>query len=215
MTSFYVYFLRPFPASAKNGALRCFTIKSRHVPYFHRAELAMEITQWYAISFGALIALCIIYRLLRTALSTIHDLGAYFILSHLIYPQIPKILRGEGTITRFQSLLVLSYLSGNVICLVFGIKNITQLGARSGLMSLVNLIPLCAGGRMNVVADFCGLSYENYSRAHRWIGRVAVVQGLTHAIISLVEVKSKPKLPGLLVTSPLPHTLINCSLRIS
>jgi hypothetical protein len=159
----------------------------------------MEITQWYAISLGALAALYISYYILHAALSVAHVFGAHFVVKHLIHPQIPQILRGEDTITRFHSLLIFLYLSGNGICLAFGITSTAQLGIRSGLMSLVNLIPLCAGGRINMVADFCGLSQQNYSRMHRWIGRVAVVQGLTHAVISFREAKSKPELSGLLV----------------
>lgn len=159
----------------------------------------MEITEWYAISLGALVALFLVCRLFFAAVSAARVFGTLFALKHLLYPQIPKLLRGEGTITRLHSLLILLYVCGNILCVVFRTTSTSQIGARSGLMSLINLIPLCVGGRINLlVASFCGLSYENYSRTHRWVGRVAVIQGLTHGVISLTK-DSKPELPGLLV----------------
>lgn len=145
---------------------------------------AMDITHWYAISLGALVALFLLYRLYLVALSTAHVYGKRFVLKYLIYPQIPRLLRGGGTITRLHFLIILIYVTGNILCMAFGVTSFVQLRTRTGLMSLVNLVPLCLGGRLTFLGDFCGVSYENHSRMHRWIGRMAVIQSLLHVTIA-------------------------------
>lgn len=167
----------------------------------------MNITHWYAISLGALVASFLSYRLYFFALSTAHVYGGRLALKYLVYPQIPKLLRGEGTITRLHVLIILIYITGNIVCTVSGVTNFVQLRTRLGLMSLVNLMPLCLGGRITFLGDLCGLSYENYSRIHRWIGRITILHGLLHIIIaSTVSGKGLElgltKLPGLLVRGP-------------
>ncbi|KAH8589104.1 hypothetical protein B0O99DRAFT_468463, partial [Bisporella sp. PMI_857] len=62
-------------------------------------------------------------------------------------------------------------------------------------LSIVNLIPLALGSHMNSVVSYCGLGYEAYNAIHRWMGRVAVVEGVIHVIFAVVS--QKPNLNSL------------------
>ncbi|KAF7894689.1 uncharacterized protein EAF01_010139 [Botrytis porri] len=56
---------------------------------------------------------------------------------------------------------------------------------QAGLLSTINLIPLGLGGHMNIVADSFGLNPESFNCMHRWIGRVAVIEGVFHTILGI------------------------------
>jgi DMSO/TMAO reductase YedYZ heme-binding membrane subunit len=73
------------------------------------------------------------------------------------------------------------------VVLVCLIDDRTKILQRTGLLSLVNLIPLALGSHMNSVVSCCGLGYEAYSAIHRWIGRVAVIEGVIHVILAVVS----------------------------
>ena len=60
---------------------------------------------------------------------------------------------------------------------------------RIGLLSIVNLVPLALGSHMNSVVSCCGLGPEAYNAIHRWIRRVAVVEGVIHMILAVVSQK--------------------------
>ncbi|KAI1382607.1 uncharacterized protein F4822DRAFT_435284 [Hypoxylon trugodes] len=54
-------------------------------------------------------------------------------------------------------------------------------------MSIINLIPLFLGGCMNVIADCCGISLRTYARIHRSLGRVAILEGLIHVAVAILN----------------------------
>jgi hypothetical protein len=51
---------------------------------------------------------------------------------------------------------------------------------RSGLLCLINLVPLMLGGRMNFVLDHCGISLSDFAITHRWLGWLCIAQGIMH-----------------------------------
>jgi len=62
---------------------------------------------------------------------------------------------------------------------------------------------------MNSIISSCGLGYEAYNTIYRWIGRVAVIKGVIHVILTIVS--QTPNLYSLtqvavLVVSPPPET---------
>jgi DMSO/TMAO reductase YedYZ heme-binding membrane subunit len=63
----------------------------------------------------------------------------------------------------------------------------TKILQRTGLLSLVNLIPLALGSHMNSVVSCYGLGYKAYSAIHRWMGQVAVIEGVIHMILAVVS----------------------------
>jgi hypothetical protein len=147
----------------------------------------MDDTQWYAIALGGLIGLSVITSLLLASSKKIRTYTKFHFLKHVYYPQVHKYLRGSEKTTRFDLGSICVFLAGIVVCTAIQVKDVTALRRRSGLISIINLIPLSLGSRMNLVASYCGTSLGTYGRMHRWLGRVAIAEGLIHtaAAVSL------------------------------
>jgi hypothetical protein len=140
----------------------------------------MDIIQWYAVALAAIAALSIVFYMLGISIGFLRTNATYHFLKHVYYPRVHTYVRGT---TRYHALLVLALLVGNVICLMDGRTKMVQ---RTGLLSIVNLVPLALGSHMNSVVSCCGLEYDAYNATHRWMGRVAVIEGVIHVILAMV-----------------------------
>jgi len=140
----------------------------------------MHITALYAIALGSLIASYIIVSVVSSIGKIVQTYGKVFFLKHLFYPQIPRCFSTSGKTTRFDLLILVAFLSANALALSIGIRDVPGLIARSGLLSVINLMPLFSGGQMNIVASRCGVGLRAYARMHRWLGRVALIEGIIH-----------------------------------
>jgi len=144
----------------------------------------MNITQWYAIVLGGLAALCIVSYVLWSAFKFLHVYATFYFLKYLFYPQIHRRLRGPSKTTGFDAALIIAFLVANICCISIGVQDIKQLMQRMALMSTINLVPLAIGGQMNIIASHCGLTLNDWNHMHRWLGTVAVVEGLVHSIVA-------------------------------
>ena len=52
-------------------------------------------------------------------------------------------------------------------------------------MSTINLIPLSLGGQINLIASRYRIRLGAYARIHRWLGKVAIVEGLVHTVAAV------------------------------
>jgi len=166
----------------------------------------MDITQWYGVGLGALaIAFCTFGLFIKFALSLgikfVRTRTTVFFLKHIFYPRVHPLL---GEMTRFNLILVVIFILGNILCVTIGIHNFSDLSNRTALASTINLIPLFLGGHMNWVVSRCGISFESYSCVHRWLGRVSIAEGILHAIIASVgdkaHFRSQSQKAGLIVS---------------
>ncbi|KAF8545272.1 hypothetical protein BDD12DRAFT_785781 [Trichophaea hybrida] len=147
----------------------------------------MEITQWYAVSLGGPITFFIVWHILSRTIYKFRTRFSYFLLKHLIYPQITRRLRGSETFTLLHSTALLAYVATNTVCTSLGVKSVEDLRSRSGIMALINLMPLGLGNHTNLITNTLGLSMLAYSRAHRWVGRIAVIHSIVHVFASLIS----------------------------
>lgn len=146
----------------------------------------MDLTQWYAVALGGLVALLFlshrILLMIRIALSYV----ASCLLKRKYHPQVHRYMRSSGKATLFDVGLIIAFVVGNAICLTLEVKdivslvNVATLVKRSGVICTINLVPLALGEHMNMVASWCGLSLIVYARIHEWLGLVAIVEGLVH-----------------------------------
>ena len=152
---------------------------------------SMDVTEWYAIVLGGLVALSIVAFLLLTIfkktgtflLLAIFKAGTYAklrFLKYVYYPQVHRYLSGSEKTTRFDLVLIFVYLVGITLCTTVQVKDISALTRRSGFISIINLIPLSLGAHMNILANYGGITLSVYSRMHRWLRRVAIAEGLVH-----------------------------------
>ena len=139
----------------------------------------MDLTQWYAVALGGLIALLFlshrILLMIRIALSY-----AASCLKRKYHPQVHRYVRGSEKATLFDAGLIVAFVVGNVICFTLEVKDVATLVKRSGVICTINLVPLALGEHMNMVASWCGLSLGAYARIHEWLGIVVIVKGLVH-----------------------------------
>ncbi|KAM5341397.1 hypothetical protein ACJ41O_014428 [Fusarium nematophilum] len=97
------------------------------------------------------------------------------------------------------------FLVANAVALSAGVGNVNSFIRRSGLISVINLVPLFLGGQMNIIASRCGIGLRAYTRIHRWLGAVAIIEGLLHAIVSvsrqIPDLKRRTDVAGIVVLS--------------
>jgi predicted ferric reductase len=81
---------------------------------------------------------------------------------------------------------MLIFLTGNVVCVAIGSRDSTVI-RRLAIMSVINLVPLALGGHMNFIASRCRIRPQNYERMHRWVGKVAILEGLIHSVMAALS----------------------------
>jgi hypothetical protein len=101
-----------------------------------------------------------------------------------------------GTLpTRLQFVFLVGYFATNVAFCVIEIPfagSFTAAAAllrnRSGTLAVVNMIPLfIMAGRNNPLIQLLGISFDTFNLLHRWIGRVVILEALTHTLAFLAS----------------------------
>lgn len=101
-----------------------------------------------------------------------------------------------GTLpTRLQFVFLAGYFATNVAFCLIDLKlteSFTAAAAllrnRSGVLAVVNTVPLFIfSSRNNPLIKLLGISFDTYNLLHRWIGRVVILESLTHALACLAS----------------------------
>ncbi|KAL1592513.1 hypothetical protein SLS59_009746 [Nothophoma quercina] len=107
---------------------------------------------------------------------------------------------GMGTLpSRLQSFFLIGYFAVNIGFCVWKIDYSSfsagagELLSRSGVMSVINMIPLfLLAGRNNPIIKLTGISFDTMNLIHRWFGRIVILEALAHTICWIaVKVQSK------------------------
>lgn len=171
----------------------------------------MQSSEWYAIAIAAIAASFLCFYVLENLARLIRaSFRAIFL--QLRYRYINPNWRGLDT-TWFHALLLATLWIGNASYLIVTVRSRQDLLHETALLFTVNLIPLALGSHMNAIVDLLQMGLDGYSRLHRWIGWLAVVEGLVHAAIALAEkptVKSVPQIAAVTVRRPLIPTASVC-----
>ena len=57
----------------------------------------------------------------------------------------------------------------------------TEIRNRTGVLSVMNMLPLfLLAGRNNPLIKLLDISFDTYNLLHRWIGRIAVLEAVSH-----------------------------------
>ncbi|KAJ4361786.1 hypothetical protein N0V83_010727 [Neocucurbitaria cava] len=97
---------------------------------------------------------------------------------------------GIGTLpSRLQTFFLVGYFAVNVGFCVWKIDyssysaGASELVSRSGIMAVMNMIPLfLLAGRNNPVIKLTGISFDTMNLIHRWFGRIVVLESIAHAV---------------------------------
>ncbi|KAA8895324.1 hypothetical protein FN846DRAFT_785219 [Sphaerosporella brunnea] len=146
----------------------------------------MEVTQWYAVSLGAPVAILFSWYILSFFLTKLLPWLSYLVLKYLEYRQVSNRIRGSDTFTVMHLIILLLYIAANAVTTGLGVTSLAALRSRSGTMALINIMPLGLGAHASLITNYLGVSMLAYSRMHRWIGRVTAVHSIVHLIASLV-----------------------------
>jgi hypothetical protein len=97
---------------------------------------------------------------------------------------------GVGTLpSRLQTFFLVGYLAVNIGFCVWRIDysnfsaGASELLSRSGIMAVINMIPLfLLAGRNNPIIKLTGISFDTMNLIHRWFGRIVVLEALAHTV---------------------------------
>jgi hypothetical protein len=143
----------------------------------------MDTVSLYSFISGCIFTVWLLFYGISRALQSKWPLTTTFIFRHLIYPHVFPRIPFVGTATRFEVLIVFLYLLPNALLIIIGGK--AEIGYRSAILSVINLIPLLSGPRLNLITKLLGISLRTSVGAHQWFGRTAVAQMLVHTIVVL------------------------------
>ncbi|KAJ5664515.1 hypothetical protein N7507_005246 [Penicillium longicatenatum] len=96
---------------------------------------------------------------------------------------------GMGTLpSRFQTILISLYFASQVVYCLFldyGANKkqalVAELRGRSGTLAVLNLVPLfLLASRNNPLISILNISFDTYNLLHRWLGRIVVLEAITH-----------------------------------
>jgi hypothetical protein len=96
---------------------------------------------------------------------------------------------GIGTLpSRFQTILISLYLASQVaycLYLDYAVNEkaalVAELRGRSGTLAVLNMVPLfLLAARNNPLISILHISFDTYNLLHRWLGRIIVLEAITH-----------------------------------
>jgi len=101
-----------------------------------------------------------------------------------------------GTLpTRLQALFIASCLAVNVFACVWNIpwsspelQVLPILGSRTGTLAVANLVPIVVMATVkNPLINTLEISYDSFNLMHRWLGRISILQGITHTLCEIIS----------------------------
>ncbi|KAL7786274.1 hypothetical protein V8C37DRAFT_392444 [Trichoderma ceciliae] len=164
----------------------------------------MELDQniWYFIAFFGFIAVSFVVWTVKNFIPNPRIFFSKYILYPWFLPWLLRPRRGMG-ITRLQALILLCFLSCNILLILLPIYPLpawSLIQKRMALASIVNLAPLCMGGRAPIV-DALNISRQSYYFAHACIGAIAAIEAVVHSGISLLQKQDQSATQRILLTS--------------
>ncbi|KAM5353128.1 hypothetical protein ACJZ2D_016987 [Fusarium nematophilum] len=143
----------------------------------------MNIIELYSVLFIGLLAGCPTLKLI------FHSSRAsrYVAVAFERFIWYPLVLRGGywASVTRFELLLFFAFLACNIFALVFRVSGVRDLEQRAAVICAINMTPLFLSGKPNPLIDLIGVPLPVYHLVHHWVGRVAILEGLLHAALTI------------------------------
>jgi hypothetical protein len=95
-----------------------------------------------------------------------------------------------GTLpSRLQTFFLVGYFGVNIGFCIWRIDyssysaGASELVSRSGIMAVMNMIPLfLLAGRNNPIIKLTGISFDTMNLVHRWLGRIVVLEAIAHTV---------------------------------
>lgn len=148
----------------------------------------MLVTVVYAVSYASAMGLLLVWKLsqLLTTQAREHIFSTFakFLVFSVVLPR----MNGSTDITVLTGFLIVLFVVANVVGSAIFVQSQSELSTRLARMCITNLVVLFLGGRSNPLVDrIFRLSNAEYHLLHHWIGRIAVVEGMTHATLVIIK----------------------------
>lgn len=143
----------------------------------------MDAINIYLIVIGVVLILLYLSRLSQLLSRSTFLALKCFLLRYLIFPTLFKPNRWIE-LTRFEAIAITAYLAFNITLLCIAT---TSLYTTTATLACINIVFTFLGKRINPLADLLGLSIPIYYILHRLTGRLAVLYGVLHSILSLTR----------------------------
>ena len=152
----------------------------------------MQALYVYTTAYVSILGLVIGWRLYRFLTARARDRVFSVLSKWLIYTVFMARVNGSSDITIFAGFVILCMVAGNVAGAVIAVKTQADFSIRLARLCITNIVVLFFGGRTNLFADrVLKLSHNNYYLVHRWIGRICVLEGVIHGMLSALQ-RRKP-----------------------
>ena len=152
----------------------------------------LNIVQFYSV---VLVGLTCLYALFKAVTKCQHSAQYPFrLIPHicrwLLYSPFPF-----ARFTWFEVGCICLIVGGNVAALSISVHDRPELDKRAATVAAINATLLFLGGRTNPWANFLGISLSRYYFFHGWIGRVVILKGLIHSVLSTIRSQSFSRTP--------------------
>lgn len=145
----------------------------------------MDLSIFYAIAAGGLIAVVFLVQISRYIRRILQDSIIAFLFRHAVYPLCVSRHTLLGPWSRGMVLIQVIYWTTTLFFSCFRIRSSSEAASRTGVLSLINLVPLYFGFQLSFVADILGVSIRLWRQLHGTLGVMAAVLALVHAGISI------------------------------
>ena len=144
----------------------------------------MDVTRIYAIVAGSLFAVLTTINFC-IHLCTILQTFTVWILRHIVRHFILQRHRLVGPWSLRGFILRCIYILTNIFCSIYRIRLVVEAGKRTGIILLINLMPLYFGPHLDLLAELLGVSLYDLHTIH---GSAAVASVLLSAAYALFSV---------------------------
>jgi hypothetical protein len=168
----------------------------------------MQIIVVYVIAYGSAIGLLLGWRLSHFLTTQARERIFSTFTKWAVYTLITRRPNGSSDVTIMTGSIILLLFIANVVGSALSVQTQDEVSLRLARLSVTNLVILYLGGSSNVVLDkVFRLSLTEHQLLHRWVGRVTVVEGLTHGILEFSQLRSAIRPIDLSVCGFYFHTL--------
>ena len=169
----------------------------------------MDVARIYAIVAGSLFAILTTLNFC-IHLCTILQTYTVWIVRHIVHHFILRRHRQVGPWSLRSFILRCIYILTDIFCSAYRIRSMVEAGKRTGVLLLINLMPLYLGPHLDFLAEFLGISLHDLHTVH---GSTTVLLSAAYALFSGFGGQWNA-----LAWSPHPYTLIvrliHCSCRM-
>lgn len=161
---------------------------------------------WYAILLGLTAGVAVVVPWSRFLYPRITNR----VKRHLVHPLF------FWRLTRWQALLMVTYLSLNVLVLALFLQSRGDLQRRAALLSTINLTPLFVGTPLSPLVDAWNIAPRTHLLWHYLVGVAVTVEGLVHGVTALFQPQESGEvaISGWLVWNPVDGVQLSCVISV-